>query len=85
MSFFEAPFCIRVNSRSDLTGKYLNVTFMPSRIYHSLGRGAVVREVRRNKNATLKLRFVISQDLSRVIVKGKGGGGGPGTGTWIGF
>jgi len=47
----------------DLTGKYINATLMPSRIYNSLGRGAVVREVRRNKNATLKLSWVKRNQL----------------------
>jgi hypothetical protein len=48
----------------DLTGKYINVTLMPSRLYHSLGRGTVVREVRRNKNATFEAKVCYRQDLS---------------------
>lgn len=53
----------------DLTGKYINVTFLQSRLYHSLGRGTVVREVRRNKNATFEAKVCHS---SRVILTGKG-------------
>ena len=73
MFFFRTPSCIRVGL--DLTGKYVNVTLLPSRLYHSLGRGTVVREVRRNKNATLAAKVCHSSRLLRVILTGKGRGG----------
>ena len=58
--------------RLDLTGKYLNVTLMPSRMYQSLGRGTVVREVRRNKYATLETKVWYSSRLARVVLTRKG-------------